>query len=175
MINYAVAETLAENQSALICRACQRATGESFVLKILKPSADAKSRRARLRHEFHLLSRLSVPGVVKAVALEEGDGETLLALEDIGGQSLDRLLTAGSLAPLAALKLALTLARTVTLLHAQHVVHKDINPSHIIVNSAMGQINLIGFGLSQELPEQGVIPLPSSPLEGTLATSPACW
>jgi serine/threonine protein kinase len=169
MTTYAIADTVAESQSTLVCRAHRRATGEPVVLKILKPAAGTKSKRARLRHEFDVLSRLSLPGIARANALEEGEQGTVLALGDIGGQSLDRLLARGPLAPVPALELALALTRAVASIHDRHIVHRDINPSHIIVNTATKQLNLIGFGLSQELPDQGVAALPCSSVEGTLA------
>jgi serine/threonine protein kinase len=51
-------------------------------------------------------------------------------------------------------------------LHQQGLIHKDIKPSHILVNCTDGQTRLTGFGLASRLPRERQAP---ETLAGTLA------
>src|SRR5271157_629833 len=167
--DYRVTETLAESGSMLVCRANRLANGESVLLKIMKPDGVTKDEWARCRREFEITSRLNLPGVAKALAIEEHDDGLAIVFGDIGGEPLDRMLKQGSLSLTDCLEVVIALADTVGLLHKQHVIHKDIKPSNVIVNPTTRQINLVGFGMADEIPERSVSPLPPSALEGTLA------
>jgi PAS domain S-box-containing protein len=167
--DYVIMECFAESRSILLCRANRLANGESVILKILKQDAITKDERDRFRREFEVTSRLDLPGVVKALAIEEDEEGLAIVFKDTGGQPLDRMLKQAPLSLADSLDLAIGLADTVGLLHKQHIIHKDIKPPNVIVNPMTKQINLAGFGLADELPERGVSPVAPSALEGTLA------
>jgi len=167
--DYEITVTLAESSSTLVCRGHRLANGEPVVLKILKPDVFTKDELARFKHEFEITSRLDLPGVANALALEDNDESLAIVFRDIGGQSLDCLLRQAPLSLTDFLQLAVALADTVGLLHKQHIIHKDINPSNIIFNPATKQVNLFGFGFADDAPELNVNPRPPSVVEGTLA------
>jgi predicted ATPase len=48
-------------------------------------------------------------------------------------------------------------------------VHKDIKPANVLVDSATGQVWLMGFGIASRLPRERQPPEPPEFLEGTLA------
>jgi serine/threonine protein kinase len=48
-------------------------------------------------------------------------------------------------------------------------VHKDIKPANVLVNSATGQVWLMGFGIASRLPRERQSPDSPEFLEGTLA------
>src|SRR6185437_9896571 len=54
-------------------------------------------------------------------------------------------------------------------LHAQGLVHKDIKPGNVFVNSATGQAWLTGFGIASRLPRERQRPDPPEFIAGTLA------
>ena len=129
----------------------------------------SRDERGRFKHEFDIASRLDLPGVAKALAPEEHDERLAIMFRDIGEQPLDRLLKQAPLSLTDFLELAIALADTVGLLHKRQIIHKEINPSNILFNPATKQVNLIGFGLADELAEMSVAPLPLSTAEDALA------
>ncbi len=87
---YQITEKLYESRCTVIYRGICLTNNEPVVLKILKPEAAAeKYEVTRLRHEYNIISKLNLPGVVKSVALEEYQGRLIMVMEDIGGESLD--------------------------------------------------------------------------------------
>src|SRR5262249_8729982 len=67
------------------------------------------------------------------------------------------------------LHLAVALSDALGRLHERGLVHKDIKPTNVLVNSATGQAWLTGFGIATRLPREGQSPGPPEFLEGTLA------
>lgn len=166
---YELGETLHESAATVVYRARRTPGDDRVVLKLLKPAAATEERRARFRREFELTRRCEGPGVVRALAIEETEDGPVMVLEDIGGQSLERLLGQGPLPLARFLEVALGLAEALARVHQRRVVHQDIHPAHIIVNQETGQLVLIGFGLADELTRRAVAPRPPTALEGTLA------
>src|SRR5258708_7918265 len=92
----------------------------------------------------------------------------MLILEDPDGEPLDRLL--GEPMELSRfLRLAVGLAAALGKLHQQGLIHKDIKPANILVNSATGAIRLTGFGIASRLPRERQSPEPPEVIAGTLA------
>src|ERR671932_253001 len=92
-----------------------------------------------------------------------------MLLEDFGGESLKILLDDRRFALPEFLHLAIQITDALGKVHQKNVIHKDINPSNIVLNPQTGQLKIIDFGLSTILSQEN--PSLKSPnlLEGTLA------
>jgi PAS domain S-box-containing protein len=92
----------------------------------------------------------------------------MLILEDAGGEPLDRLL--GQPMELSRfLRFAVGLAAALGKLHQQGLIHKDIKPANILVDSASGAVWLTGFGIASRLPRERQPAEPAEMIAGTLA------
>jgi len=107
----------------------------------------------RLQHEYALKSELDADWAVRPVALTHHNGAMALMLEDPGGAPLDRLL-GGPLAVSHFLRIAIPLAAALRHLHERGLVHKDIKPANILVDTASGRVWLTGFGIASRLPRE---------------------
>jgi serine/threonine protein kinase len=67
------------------------------------------------------------------------------------------------------LRVGINLSNAIGHLHRRGIVHKDIKPANVLVNSATGQVWLMGFGIASRLPRERQSPEPPEFLEGTLA------
>ncbi|MBN3766223.1 AAA family ATPase [Burkholderia sp. Ac-20365] len=122
----------------------------------------------RLAHEFGLKDELDGTWAVRPLDLVRENGQTLLVLEDPGGEPLARLLGA----PMDIEHFfhhAVGIASVLGQLHQRGLVHKDLKPAHILVNCAGGQARLTGFGLASRLPRERQAPEPPETISGTLA------
>ncbi|MEH2546051.1 PAS domain S-box-containing protein [Bradyrhizobium sp. AZCC 2262] len=122
----------------------------------------------RLEHEYALKSELDADWAARPVALTHDNGRMTLVLEDPGGTPLDRLLGR----PLDVshfLRIAIPLAGALRHVHERGLIHKDIKPANILVDSASSGVWLTGFGIASRLPRERQAPAPPEVIAGTLA------
>ncbi len=92
----------------------------------------------------------------------------MLALEDPGGETRDRLLGAPMEIGLF-LPFAIGIVTALGKAHQHGLVHKDIKPANILMNRANGEVRLTGFGIASRLPRERQVPEPPEFISGTLA------
>src|SRR6266850_7835483 len=122
----------------------------------------------RLEHEYALKAELDAGWAARPVALTRYNDRLTLVLEDPGGAPLDRLLGR----PLAVshfLRIAIPLAGALRGVHERGLIHKDIKPANILVDTASGGVWLTGFGITSRLPRERQAPVPPEVIAGTLA------
>ncbi|MEH2482364.1 PAS domain S-box-containing protein [Nitrobacteraceae bacterium AZCC 2146] len=122
----------------------------------------------RLEHEYALKSELDADWAARPVALTYDNGRMTLVLEDPGGTPLDRLLGR----PLDVshfLGIAIPLAGALRHVHERGLIHKDIKPANILVESASSGVWLTGFGIASRLPRERQALAPPEVIAGTLA------
>ncbi|WP_426192803.1 diguanylate cyclase [Massilia sp. DWR3-1-1] len=124
---------------------------------------------ARFRREFEIARRCAHAGVVAPLSLTQAGGRWTMVLADIGGIALDKLLRRRVLAPSEFFAIAVQLCDAVEAVHAQGIIHKDINPSNLVWNAEAARLQLIDFGIASELPQEAQGMVHPHALEGTLA------
>jgi serine/threonine protein kinase len=159
----------------------QRAEDPSRVL-VLAPVVESPSPETlkRLEHACSVKEELDPAWAARPIGIARHWDRTVLVLEDCGGTPLDQMLDpardpsgrdAGRrLADLAfCLRVGISLASAIGHLHQRGIVHKDIKPANVLVNSATGRVWLIGFGIASPLPRERQAPKPPEFVAGTLA------
>src|SRR5258705_2187867 len=147
-----VLETFRTDGGVVLSRGHHRSPAASSTRSILltgtvsehPPAATLK----RLEHEYALEGELRSTWAAQPVALTEHQGRTTLVLEDPGGEPLDGLLRAPMELGLF-LRVAVSLASALRELHAQGIIHKDVKPANLLVDTATGGVRVIGFGAAR--------------------------
>jgi PAS domain S-box-containing protein len=122
----------------------------------------------RLAHEYGLRDELDGRHAVRPLALVREHGRTVLLLEDPGGESLAQVV--GQPMELArCLRIAIGLTTALRQVHERGLIHKDVKPANVLVNSATGQVWLTGFGIASRLPRERQPREPPELIAGTLA------
>src|ERR671933_705668 len=160
---------LHEGVNTVIYRGVRESEPTQVIVKTLKAKYPTIQEIARLRHEYKILKTLDMAGIVKAHSLEKHNNGLALILEDFGGKSLKNLIAAKHLAISEFLSLAIHLAQTLAQLHENKIIHKDIKPQNIIINSKTDKIKLIDFSISTYLERENQTLSNPNLLEGTLA------
>ena len=122
----------------------------------------------RLEHEFALRAELSADWAVLPVHLLRRGSQLTLVLADPGGVPLESML--GRPMEVADfLRLAIPLTMAIGQVHARGLIHKDLKPANILVDTANGSVWLTGFGIASRLPREHQAPAPPEMITGTLA------
>lgn len=135
----------------------ERADGsyaKRVALKLVHPGL-GESFGARFRHERAILARLDHPGIARL--LDGGvapDGRPFLVMERVDGQTITRYAAEHSLPVAERLQLFLQACDAVAYAHQALVVHRDLKPGHIVVESTddgAPRVKLLDFGLAKLL------------------------
>ncbi len=142
--------------------------GQPVVLKRLNREYPLPQDIVRYRQEYDSLRQIESAWVLKSYAIETAQHSLALVLEDIEGESLRTHCQGQPLALDHFLGLAIAMTQGLGDIHTAGIIHKDINPANIIVNSRMGQLRIIDFGLSSSAQQEITTPQHPNTLEGTL-------
>jgi PAS domain S-box-containing protein len=123
---------------------------------------------ARLEHEYGLKGDLDRAWAALPLELFREGKQTLLILEDPGGEPLDRLI-GPPIETGTFLRVAIRLCLAIGQLHERGIIHRDIKPSNLLVNSLTGQVWLTGFGIASRLTRERLLPDPPEIMAGTFA------
>jgi diguanylate cyclase (GGDEF)-like protein len=160
---------LAENTSVQSYRAQRSSDGLLCVIKCLKSPEPSPEELARLRREFEIIRQINTPEVIKAYELINTSDWHAIILEDFGGLPLSQAFSAQTLPLGAFLTLAIKITRALSQIHQHHFIHKDINPSNILLNPNSGMLKIIDFSIASGLSSEKQNLRAPHILEGTLA------
>lgn len=147
---YQLLECLARGGMGVVYAARDTALRRMVALKVLRGAAFAGAREvARFTLETKAAAALDHPHIVPVYEVGEEDGEPFFTMKLIDGQSLaERLRAQGPLSPREAAVLLVPVARAVEHAHVQGVLHRDLKPGNILLDSA-GRPWLTDFGLAK--------------------------
>jgi serine/threonine protein kinase len=158
-------EVLWQDGERVVCRRWRDAAdGDRHPILIVLPTAErpAPDNLNRLAHEYGLKDDLHDAWAARPLELVRERGQTILVLSDPGGEPLDRLI--GSPMEIGTfLRLAVALSGALGRLHQCGLIHKDIKPTNVLVNSATGHVWLTGFGIASRLARERPPPRSSLP------------
>ncbi|EGJ32319.1 MULTISPECIES: AAA family ATPase [Moorena] len=166
---YQVTEKLHESTNSLVYRGHRRADNQPVILKMLKQAYPSPERIAWFKREYETTKTINLPGVIDVYSWEKLETNWVMVLEDFGGESLNRIIPKQEFTIAEFLHLAIEIVDILGQVHQQHIIHKDINPSNIILNQNTGKLKLIDFGISTTLSREISTFRNPNVLEGTLA------
>ncbi len=127
---------------------------QQAVMKLPRGSGFEREAARRLLRERQVLARLKHPGLP---AVFDGgvldDGSPLLVIERIDGEPIDQHCTRRGLGLEARVRMLVEVAAVLAHAHAQLVLHRDVKPGNVLVESASGRVVLLDFGVAQSLSE----------------------
>jgi predicted ATPase len=138
----------------------------SFPLLAVAPSSaePLPETLARLQHAYALREELDPAWAARPLRLELHRGRFTLLIEDPGGEPLLRLLSQPwEITPF--LRIAIAIATTLAQFHRRGLIHKDIKPANVLVNSVTNQVWLTGFSIASRLPRERQVPAPPDSID----------
>jgi eukaryotic-like serine/threonine-protein kinase len=124
----------------------------SVAIKFLKPALSKNVDAVRrFKREARLASSLNHPNICTILDVDEGQGQSFIAMELLQGRSLKARLAAGSLSFDEMLDIATQVADALATAHDQGILHRDITPGNIFLTES-GVVKLLDFGLARPFP-----------------------
>jgi predicted ATPase/signal transduction histidine kinase/tRNA A-37 threonylcarbamoyl transferase component Bud32 len=160
--------------SSLVYRGIRQSDNTPIILKLLKEDYPTTAALIRSKQEYAIMRSLNLEGVIKVYSQQDYQRSLFMTLEDFGGESLAKLRRQSPELycpmPLAEfLYLAIQLAEIIGSIHAANIIHRDINPSNIVMNPATGTVKIIDFGIATRFSRTNPSFQNLNVLEGTLA------
>lgn len=165
---YVLGRALYESSVTVVVRATREADRVPVILKL--PCAERPSLReiARYRHEHELLESLAEGVVVKPIGVVQVEHRPVLVMEDLSCVTLAEYFAGAAPELRELLRVALGMTRALARLHASGTIHKDINPSNVVI-TPVGAVRLIDLGIATRLSHEPQALAHPGMLEGTLS------
>ena len=164
---YELASVIRQGSSRAVCRARETASGDRVIIKSLLDRRASSRALGLLRHEYRLLKQLRIPGVARARDLLYHDGRPHLVMDDLGGLSLSEWMEAGRPDLPEFCAIARSATENLAQLHKARVIHKNINPRHLLVHPDL-TTHLVDFSIASRLHHEIQKYASPSVLEGSL-------
>lgn len=159
--------------NSVVYRGVSKPDNTPIILKALRQDYPTPGELTRYKQEYEITRSLNVEGVIKVYSIQEYQRTLVMLLEDFGGESLAKLcsqLPGFSPMPLVDfLRLAIQITEILGSIHSSNVIHKDINPSNIVLNRATGTVKIIDFGIATRFARTNPSFKNPNVLEGTVA------
>jgi len=168
-ISQYVRECLREDEEFILYRG-RASEAELPAVLLLTPASSrpAPESLKKIDNEYSFRDDLDATWALRPLVLSQYDGRKALVLEDPGGEPLDRLIQ-GPMEIRQFLRIAVGLAAALRQLHKRKLIHKDVKPSNVLVESVTGRVWLTGFGITSRLPRERQSPQPPEFIAGTLS------
>src|SRR5579871_4774791 len=153
---YTILDPLLANGEFALAR-CRDGARRRVLVRAPRADRPTAACLRQLDHELALADAIDPAWGVRPLKLDRRDGRTVLVLADPGGDPLSRQLGA-PMDVARFLEIAVGLATTLGKLHDQGLVHKRIEPAHILIGCADGAVRLTGFGIMARLTREPLAP-----------------
>jgi serine/threonine protein kinase len=152
---YRLEEKLGRGGMGVVWRATDQLLGRSVAVKELPydetlSAAEARRQRDRTLREARAVAQLSHPHIIVVHDVVEDDERPYIVMELIEGGSLaDRLGQRGPVDAAEAARIGIALLGALGAAHAAGVLHRDLKPDNVLLESGTDRVVLTDFGIAQ--------------------------
>jgi eukaryotic-like serine/threonine-protein kinase len=139
----------------IVYKARDRRLKRLVAIKILPPELAFRAEiRTRFLREAETAAQLSHPNIVPIYSVDERDGIVYFVMALVEGDNLAvRLHTDGAMSPPEARRIILEVTHALAYAHERGVVHRDIKPDNILLQSSDGRVLVTDFGIARAVTE----------------------
>jgi TolB-like protein/Tfp pilus assembly protein PilF len=178
LAHYRILEKIGAGGMGQVYRAQDELLHRTVAIKILADEiATHAERRARILAEARAAAALNHPSITTIYEVGEEGDQIFIVMELVSGKTIRVVLSEGPADPRVVIRLGAQVAEALAAAHAQGVIHSDIKPENIVLQSE-GRVKLLDFGIASQMAAETatltradttVSWLPESQIAGTLA------
>jgi tRNA A-37 threonylcarbamoyl transferase component Bud32 len=153
---YRVVEKLGSGGMGVVYKCDEPALRRFVAIKVLRGKfSNDEGYRRRFVREAQTIASLSHPAIAHVYGIGEVDERTgkllYIVMEHVDGESIEHILERDDKVPVErALSLVRQTALGLRAAHAKGIVHRDVKPSNLLVDS-QGSVKIVDFGLAKDL------------------------
>ena len=164
---YQLHETLGVGAHSRVVRGHDPLIDRSVAIKLFSPELARGDARHRFLREARVVGKLSHPSIITVhdMGIEESTQTPYLVMELVEGQSLEKIISKGSIAFPTACEWAAHVAHALAVAHRRAVIHGDIKSANILITND-NRVKLTDFGMAR---------LASHQTDSAVRGTPAYW
>jgi serine/threonine-protein kinase len=146
---YRVEDRVGRGGMGTVYRAIDETLHREVAIKVLNAELNDPEIAKRFRAEAITVARLSHPGIATIYELFQHDGQWLMVMEFVRGETLERLVERmGALSPQRAAELCMQSLAALAHAHSMGVVHRDLKPANLMITET-GSVKIMDFGIAR--------------------------
>ncbi len=147
---YRIDHALGRGGMGVVYQAWDSGLKRFVAIKFLSPRLAVSSlARVRFVREAQAAAAINHANVVTIHAIGEHDGLPYFVMEYVAGITLaDRLEREGMLERKSILRIGIQIARGLAAAHDQGLIHRDVKPANVLLESGLDRVKITDFGLA---------------------------
>jgi serine/threonine-protein kinase len=148
---YDVIEVLGRGGMGVVYRAYDKQMGRDVAIKTLTQGFQGDAGMlARFYDEARRTGRLKHPNIVTVYDLGDDNGLPYIVMERVEGESLEKLIYSNTPLSMAdRLRIVGEVCSALGYAHRNNVIHRDVKPANILVQTEDGTAKLLDFGIAR--------------------------
>ena len=154
---YELLEEIGRGGQGVVYRARQKSLNRTVALKVIGVGQWAtRTHLKRFRLEAEAAGRLDHPCIVPIYEVGERDGQCYFSMKFVEGGQLDEVVKHTAMSIRQGVELIAKIARTVHYAHEHGILHRDIKPGNILLDTK-GEPHLTDFGLARLVESESTV------------------
>jgi len=146
---YHVLDRIGRGGMGTVYRAVDEILHREVAIKVLNSELNDPEIAKRFRAEAVTVARLSHPGIATIYELFQHDGQWMMVMEFVRGETLEHLVERmGPLSPQRAAELCMQALTALAHAHSMGVIHRDLKPANLMMTES-GAVKIMDFGIAR--------------------------